>query len=300
MSNAGESARREAESAAKTAEHLRRKAEFARRRAESFASGAEGEVAVAEALAPLAAAGWYVLSDRVNPAGGNIDHIVIGPGAVVVLDAKAWNSKLEVRNGRLYASGWNKARELEGLNQQAESVQRVVGSDVVVDQALVITTQPDFEPQKVGKAGVLGINFLHSEINQTPTAHSQAQVESIFSKVAEAFPPAGTVPSAASGLQIVDAAEPSELFNRSHRFLYTSLWRKYGKQRLYLKDEAGEDLGFADLVSGQVTVSYPDDQLAHAVLKGASSTGVRLSPKDLPKIPVDLPGGRLLGLFGRL
>ena len=300
MTNAGDSARREAESAARAADHLERKAQNARRRAENFASGADGEAAVTQALAPLTAAGWYLLNDRVNPAGGNIDHIVVGPGAVIVLDAKAWNSKLEIRDGKLYASGWNKARELEGLDRQAEAVRDALGGSVIVNQALVITTQPDFEPQPVGKAGVLGLNFLCSEINQTPTVFSQSEVESMFAKIVEAFPIAGTVPAAASGLQIVDGVEPSELFNRANRFLYLKQWRKAGKHRVYLKDEHGEELGFADLISGEISLAHNDDALAAAVLKGATAKGVDLSPKDLPKLPIDLPGGRLLGLFGRL
>ena len=85
------------------------------KRADSFAAGAVGEEAVAAAIAPLTAEGWNILHDRVMPTGGNIDHIVIGPGSVVVLDAKAWNGALEVRNDRLYNSGWSQAKALEKL-----------------------------------------------------------------------------------------------------------------------------------------------------------------------------------------
>lgn len=300
MTHAGRSARQEAESSRRAAEHLEKKAQFARQRAENFANGAEGEVAVAQALTPLMASGWYVLNDRVNPAGGNIDHIVVGPGAVIVLDAKAWSSHLEVRNGRLYASGWNKSRELTALDGQATAVRDALGGRVHVDQALVITTQPDFEPQPVGSAGVLGVDFLHTEIGQAPAVFSPAEVESMVTTLMNAFPPAGSAPSARSGLKVVDSIEPSDLFERSHRFLYLTQWRKHGKHRVYLKDEFGEDLGFADLLDRRIEVTYDDDVLAIAVLQHASARGVDLTQKDVPKVPVDLLGGRLLGLIGRL
>ncbi|MEZ5310404.1 MAG: nuclease-related domain-containing protein [Microthrixaceae bacterium] len=96
MNDAGKSARELSESVGRAAERLERKAANARRAEQNYAAGAAGEVAVAEALAPLTAAGWHVLNDREMPGGSSIDHIVVGQGAVIVLDAKAWNTTLEV------------------------------------------------------------------------------------------------------------------------------------------------------------------------------------------------------------
>ncbi|MGB3411815.1 MAG: nuclease-related domain-containing protein [Microthrixaceae bacterium] len=300
MNNAGDSARRVAESATRAAETLERKAANARRAAENYAKGAEGEVAVANSLAPLIAAGWYVLNDRVMPTGGNIDHIVVGPGAVVVLDAKAWNGKLEIRDGKLYNSGWNKSDVIEHLHLQGDVVQDALGADIAVNRALVVTTQPDLKPEFIGDAGILGLNSLYAELDQTPTIFSQSEVEAMFAKLAEAFPLSGTAPPAASGLQIVDGVESSELFDRANRFLYLNQWRKNGRHRVYLKDEHGEELGMKDLVTGEIKLSFHDDVLAKAVLRGATAKGVALEQGDLPKLPIDIRGGRLLGLFGRI
>jgi hypothetical protein len=35
-------------------------------------------------------------------------------------------------------------------------------------------------------------------------------------------------------------------------------WRKYGKDRLYVNDEAGQRIGWVDLLTGQVTIEQPD------------------------------------------
>ena len=61
---AGASADREAARAADHAQQLAAKHAAAERRASAFAAGAEGERIVAEALAPLSAAGYILLHDR--------------------------------------------------------------------------------------------------------------------------------------------------------------------------------------------------------------------------------------------
>ena len=263
--------------------------------------GEAGEIAVARELALLGAAGWFVLHDRVMPSGGNIDHIVVGPGAVIVLDAKAWNGPIEIRNGRLYCGGWSRRRQVEHLAAQADAVQQVLGIDEPVGRALVITTQPELEPQQLADgSGVLGLSYLRTEIDQTPTCFSAAQVEHLLATLVEAFPVAGSVPSAASGLQIVDGVEVDPLFDRANRFLYLRQWRRYGQHRIYLKDEDGEELGHKDVVSGAIELTSPDDRLAAAVLAGATPTGMVLRAGDLPKLAIDVRGGRLLGVFAKL
>jgi hypothetical protein len=52
--------------------------------------GAEGEVATARALDHLSRSGWRAVHDR-SREFSNIDHIVVGPGGVFVVDTKNWN-----------------------------------------------------------------------------------------------------------------------------------------------------------------------------------------------------------------
>jgi Nuclease-related domain len=63
--------------------------------------GAVGERRTARLLAPLERHGWAVLHDLAVPgSAANIDHLVIGPGGVVVIDTKQYRGRL-----RLDASG---------------------------------------------------------------------------------------------------------------------------------------------------------------------------------------------------
>ncbi|MEO3937521.1 nuclease-related domain-containing protein [Dermatophilaceae bacterium Soc4.6] len=54
---------------------------------ENWQLGAWGEEATAKALGPMEAEGWVVVHDL--PTGrGNVDHVVVGPGGVFLLDSK--------------------------------------------------------------------------------------------------------------------------------------------------------------------------------------------------------------------
>ena len=91
---AGESARQEARRARERADRLAR-------RAEMFEKGAAGETRTAEALAALGPE-WVVLHDQRWPGRrlANIDHVVIGPGGIFVIDSKNWSGDLRVADPR--------------------------------------------------------------------------------------------------------------------------------------------------------------------------------------------------------
>lgn len=62
---------------------------------ENWQQGAWGEMATGKVLGPLEEEGWVVLHDL--PAErGNLDHIVIGPGGVFLLDSKRLSGSVNV------------------------------------------------------------------------------------------------------------------------------------------------------------------------------------------------------------
>jgi hypothetical protein len=59
--------------------------------------GAAGERRTARLLAPLERRGWAVLHDLAIPGTqANIDHLVIGPGGVLVIDSKQYRGRLQL------------------------------------------------------------------------------------------------------------------------------------------------------------------------------------------------------------
>ncbi|MEU4575988.1 nuclease-related domain-containing protein [Nonomuraea sp. NPDC023979] len=66
--------------------------------AAAWRKGAAGERATARRLRALELAGYIVLHDRALPhSRANVDHLVIGPAGVFVIDSKKWHRRTTIR-----------------------------------------------------------------------------------------------------------------------------------------------------------------------------------------------------------
>jgi hypothetical protein len=99
----------------------------------AWARGSEGERTLAEALADVE--GVRVLHDRRVPGTrGNIDHIVIGPSGVFVVDAKLYAGTIRVRDvgglfrrdERLFVGRRDCSQLAENMKWQVEAVERAL------------------------------------------------------------------------------------------------------------------------------------------------------------------------------
>ena len=98
----------------------------------AWAKGADGERRLAQRLTDELVDVAIVLHDRKVPGTcGNIDHLVIGPTGVWVVDAKNYNGRVEQRDvggwlttdKQLYVNGRNQTKLVTGLTWQVEAVQ---------------------------------------------------------------------------------------------------------------------------------------------------------------------------------
>jgi hypothetical protein len=97
--------------------------------------GATGERRTARLLGPLERQGWAVLHDLAVPRSqANIDHLVIGPGGVLVIDSKQYRGRLRLdSSGRLWHGRYPLASTLRTVDFQADQAARVLTDpDVVV------------------------------------------------------------------------------------------------------------------------------------------------------------------------
>ena len=63
----------------------------------AWRQGASGERRTARLLAPLERHGWAILHDLAVPnSTANLDHLVIGPGGVFVIDSKQYRGRLQL------------------------------------------------------------------------------------------------------------------------------------------------------------------------------------------------------------
>ncbi|WP_432476684.1 NERD domain-containing protein [Nocardioides sp. GXQ0305] len=75
----------------------------------------------------LRTSGWTVLHDVPWPGRqrANIDHVVVGPGGVFVVDAKNWSGRIEVRDGRLRQNGYSRHEALDGVARATVAVMQL-------------------------------------------------------------------------------------------------------------------------------------------------------------------------------
>jgi hypothetical protein len=94
--------------------------------------GAAGERRTARLLDPLERHGWAVLHDLAIPGSrANLDHLVIGPGGVFVIDSKHYRGRLQLDpSGRLWLGRYPLAPILQAVSFEA-------------DRAALVLTDPD-------------------------------------------------------------------------------------------------------------------------------------------------------------
>jgi Nuclease-related domain len=93
-----------------------------------FEVAATGEESTAQALAALPELEWRVFRDVHLPGRryANIDHVVVGPGGVFVIDSKAWAGDIEVAAGVLRHNGHRRERHVLAALEAAAAIGELV------------------------------------------------------------------------------------------------------------------------------------------------------------------------------
>jgi hypothetical protein len=96
--------------------------------ASAWQRGAAGERRTARLLDPLARHGWAVFHDLAIPGSqANLDHLVIGPGGVFVIDSKQYRGRLQLDpSGRLWHGRHPLAPTLRAADFEADQAARVL------------------------------------------------------------------------------------------------------------------------------------------------------------------------------
>ncbi|MFC5379312.1 nuclease-related domain-containing protein [Aquipuribacter nitratireducens] len=97
--------------------------EAASRQQQAWQAGADGEQRVGALLDALGP-GWQVLHDVHWPGRqkANLDHVVVGPTGVWVVDTKNWSGAVSLRDGVLRCGGYRKGREADAVMDAAAAL----------------------------------------------------------------------------------------------------------------------------------------------------------------------------------
>ena len=118
------------ESAGELARRQRERAERLMQSAERYERGAEGERATGAILDGLRAEGWTVFHDVRWPGRprANLDHVVVGPGGIFVIDSKNWSGRIEVRENTFWCHGRRQDKAVAAAGEAALAVAGTVSA----------------------------------------------------------------------------------------------------------------------------------------------------------------------------
>jgi hypothetical protein len=149
--------------------------------------GAVGEETVAALLAPLEAEGFVVLHD-LDIGRGNVDHVVVGPTGIFVVETKAWTGRVYLKPGpRLMCGARVEDRTISQVLAEVFEVRRRlrhVGMDGWVEAfvALTATRLPkgeiDLRGVRVVEAGAIpdAIRASRPRFTETQVARAAAVI----------------------------------------------------------------------------------------------------------------------------
>lgn len=145
--------------------------------------GAQGEERVGAALESLRAKGWYVFHDLPLPSVGNIDHLVIGPAGVFVVETKSHRGRITAQGNQLLRNG----KPLE-----KDFVKQVKAQSVALNQLLQQRLRQNYYVQpivcfsdafvqvagsRVEHVWVLPLAWLTQALERQPPRLSPAQMQ---------------------------------------------------------------------------------------------------------------------------
>ncbi len=118
------------ESAGAAARRMREKAERLDRAAQLWERGAEGERRTATTLGALPADDWTLFHDVHWPGRpkANIDHVVVGPAGVFVVDSKNWSGRISVDDGALRQNGRGRAATVASASGAALAIRQLLST----------------------------------------------------------------------------------------------------------------------------------------------------------------------------
>jgi hypothetical protein len=186
---AGDGASEQSRLAAERIARLKRQLDHAERAAETWGAGAEGEQRTARRLSELTPRGWFLLHDVHWPGRplANLDHVLVGPGGVVVVDAKNWIGNVEVRAGVLRQNGYTRSPAVEGALGQAASVAALLDAPHrhLVRSIICLAGQPDFAEVTDSGVEVLGIDKVVGRVAALPAVLDQQTVVGLYSHLGQ-------------------------------------------------------------------------------------------------------------------
>ena len=157
----------------------------------AWRQGAAGERGTARLLDPLERHGWAVLHDLAIPRSrANLDHLVMGPGGMFVIDSKQYRGRLRLDpTGRLWHGRYPLAPALGAVSFQADRAAQVLTDPDVVVVPIVAVHGAQVPWGKVVVQGVpvMAARRLPSMLRQLPAVLGPERVAGLADRARVRF-----------------------------------------------------------------------------------------------------------------
>lgn len=186
---AGDGAAEQSRLAAERVARLKRQLDQAECSAKAWDAGADGERVVADKLSELVPRGWYVLHDVHWPGRpkANLDHVLVGPGGVVVVDSKNWTGEVRVASGVLWQGRFARTQAVEGALAQCAAVASVLAPPHrrLVRPMICMSAQPDLFGVTDSDVAVAGSQRVVGAIEALPAVLDQQAVVGLYAHLGQ-------------------------------------------------------------------------------------------------------------------
>ena len=186
---AGDSAAEQSRLAAERVARLKRQLDLAERATKSWDTGAVGERVVADRLSQLIPHGWYVLHDVHWPGRPKaiLDHVLVGPGGIVVVDAKNWTGEVRVSSGALWQGRYSRTQSVEGALAQCAAVASVLSPPHrrLVRPLICMAAQPDLFGITSSDVAVAGVDRVVAAVTALPAVLDQQTVVGLYAHLGQ-------------------------------------------------------------------------------------------------------------------
>ena len=186
---AGDGAAEHSRLAAERVARLKRQLDQAERSTKAWDAGAAHGRVVEEKLSELVPRGWYVMHDVHWPGRpkANLDHVLVGPGGVVVVDAKNWTGEVRVASGVLWQGRYARTQAVEGALAQCAAVASVMAPPHrrLVRPLICMAAQPDLFGVTNADVPVAGAQRVVGAIEALPPVLDQQAVVGLYAHLGQ-------------------------------------------------------------------------------------------------------------------
>jgi hypothetical protein len=161
----------------------------------------------AERLAELGPYGWFLLHDVHWPGRplARLEHVLVGPGGVVVVSVKNWSGHVDVVDGALLQNGYDRFPAVETSLAQAAAVAAVLPAPWrrLVRSLICLTVQPELQGTTGSGIEVRGIDCIAEAVAGLPDVLDAPSALLLYAQLGQLLtrpqvPEAGTVRNPAS------------------------------------------------------------------------------------------------------